>query len=124
MTTIPADAPRSEDGQWWWDGAQWQPVDDIGAGAGAQSAAAPDPSATPDRSSSAAAETPAARGEVNSSGVAYTATAELAEGTEIGTIDMSISEIESILTAAGIDLGDSSSGGDLVAQQNPSEENA
>jgi hypothetical protein len=26
MTTIPADAPRSEDGQWWWDGSQWQPV--------------------------------------------------------------------------------------------------
>ena len=26
MTTIPPDAPRSEDGQWWWDGAQWQPV--------------------------------------------------------------------------------------------------
>lgn len=26
MTDIPADAPRSEDGQWWWDGSQWQPV--------------------------------------------------------------------------------------------------
>jgi hypothetical protein len=26
MTTMPADAPRSEDGQWWWDGTQWQPV--------------------------------------------------------------------------------------------------
>jgi hypothetical protein len=23
---IPADATRSDDGQWWWDGSQWQPV--------------------------------------------------------------------------------------------------
>ncbi len=36
---------------------------------------------------------------------------------------MSLSEIEDILTAAGVDLGDSSGGGDLVAQ-NPNEENA
>ncbi len=34
MTVMPADAPRSEDGQWWWDGSQWQPVEQ-GAGAGA-----------------------------------------------------------------------------------------
>lgn len=27
MAQMPADAPRSEDGQWWWDGAAWQPVD-------------------------------------------------------------------------------------------------
>ena len=94
MTMIPADAPRSEDGQWWWDGAQWQPVEEAGGGA-----------------------------EVNSSGVAYTATAELPEGTQIGTVDMSLSEIESILSAAGVDLG-TSGGGDLVAQQNPNEENA
>jgi hypothetical protein len=33
MTVMPADAPRSDDGQWWWDGTQWQPVPD-GAGAG------------------------------------------------------------------------------------------
>jgi hypothetical protein len=26
MSVMPADAPRSDDGQWWWDGAQWQPV--------------------------------------------------------------------------------------------------
>lgn len=26
MTDIPADAPRSDDGQWWWDGTDWQPV--------------------------------------------------------------------------------------------------
>src|SRR5579863_7162988 len=35
MSQMPADAPRSEDGQWWWDGTQWQPVtQDAGAGAG------------------------------------------------------------------------------------------
>jgi hypothetical protein len=106
MTTIPADAPRSEDGQWWWDGAQWQPVDDPGAAAGAQSAA------------------PAAGSEVNTSGVPYTGTAEIGEGTQVGTIDMSLAEIESILNAAGVDLGDSSGGGDLVAQQNPDQANA
>jgi hypothetical protein len=37
MTVMPADAPRSEDGQWWWDGTQWQPV---AAGAGAPTPAA------------------------------------------------------------------------------------
>jgi hypothetical protein len=26
MIQIPSDAQRSEDGQWWWDGSQWQPV--------------------------------------------------------------------------------------------------
>ena len=23
---VPADAPRSPDGYWWWDGAAWQPI--------------------------------------------------------------------------------------------------
>ncbi len=36
MTQIPQDAPRSEDGQWWWDGANWQPVTDGGQGGSAQ----------------------------------------------------------------------------------------
>jgi len=26
MGQMPANAPLSEDGQWWWDGVQWQPV--------------------------------------------------------------------------------------------------
>ena len=26
MSVAPQDAPRSEDGQWWWDGSAWQPV--------------------------------------------------------------------------------------------------
>jgi hypothetical protein len=34
MTDIPQDAPRSEDGQWWWDGSQWQPVGGQGAQSG------------------------------------------------------------------------------------------
>jgi hypothetical protein len=41
MTVMPADAPRSEDGQWWWDGAHWQPVTQD-AGAGTRSAAPAD----------------------------------------------------------------------------------
>src|SRR4029077_15419416 len=41
MTVMPADAPRSEDGQWWWDGAQWQPVTED-AGAGTRTAAPAD----------------------------------------------------------------------------------
>lgn len=28
MPDIPADAQRSEDGVYWWDGSQWQLVDD------------------------------------------------------------------------------------------------
>lgn len=27
MANIPVDAPRSEDGYYWWDGTRWQPVD-------------------------------------------------------------------------------------------------
>lgn len=27
MPEQPADAPLSDDGQWWWDGAEWQPVE-------------------------------------------------------------------------------------------------
>ena len=48
MADIPADAPRSEDGHYWWDGSQWQLVAAAGqAGAqghaqnGQQAAAAP-----------------------------------------------------------------------------------
>jgi hypothetical protein len=29
--TIPQDAPRSEDGYYWWDGTQWQPLPAEGA---------------------------------------------------------------------------------------------
>jgi len=32
VTQIPQDAPRSDDGQWWWDGTNWQPVGDSGQG--------------------------------------------------------------------------------------------
>jgi hypothetical protein len=42
MSVMPADAPRSDDGQWWWDGAQWQPVDQA---AGAATDAQPAPGA-------------------------------------------------------------------------------
>jgi hypothetical protein len=44
MTTIPADAPRSDDGQWWWDGSQWQPVAGDGQAEGSAVDAAPAPS--------------------------------------------------------------------------------
>ena len=37
---------------------------------------------------------------------------------------MSLSEIESILTAAGVDLGNDRGGGDLVADKNPDQANA
>jgi hypothetical protein len=36
MADIPADAPRSEDGHYWWDGAQWQLVDQSGQQQSAQ----------------------------------------------------------------------------------------
>ncbi len=43
MSVIPQDAPRSDDGQWWWDGSTWQPVTGAGAAptgaSGAQGAA-------------------------------------------------------------------------------------
>jgi hypothetical protein len=32
MAEIPADAPRSEDGHYWWDGSQWQLVDQAQGG--------------------------------------------------------------------------------------------
>ncbi len=31
MTSVPPDAQLSDDGQWWWDGTQWQPVPAGGA---------------------------------------------------------------------------------------------
>lgn len=34
MCEIPADAIRSDDGHWWWDGANWQPVADSDQGSG------------------------------------------------------------------------------------------
>ena len=40
MTDIPTDAPRSDDGQWWWDGTRWLEVAAQGAGAGAGAGAA------------------------------------------------------------------------------------
>jgi hypothetical protein len=39
MPDIPDDAPRSDDGQYWWDGSQWQLVDaSQGQGAGQNTA--------------------------------------------------------------------------------------
>jgi hypothetical protein len=40
MADIPQDAPRSDDGQWWWDGAQWQAVGDAGQQGGQDAGAA------------------------------------------------------------------------------------
>jgi hypothetical protein len=42
MTDVPEGAQLSEDGQWWWDGEQWQPVG--GAGAEAPSSSSSDAS--------------------------------------------------------------------------------
>jgi len=36
---IPDDAPRSEDGHYWWDGSQWQLIDQADAGGGAAGSA-------------------------------------------------------------------------------------
>jgi hypothetical protein len=33
---MPADAQKSPDGNYWWDGAQWQPVDQSQAGQSGQ----------------------------------------------------------------------------------------
>jgi hypothetical protein len=41
MTDIPTSAPRSEDGQWWWDGSQWQPVGAQAGGAATATEAQP-----------------------------------------------------------------------------------
>jgi hypothetical protein len=42
MSDIPQDAPRSEDGQWWWDGANWQPVSDATQGTSTGAVDVPD----------------------------------------------------------------------------------
>jgi hypothetical protein len=47
VTDVPEGAQRSEDGQWWWDGEQWQPV------GGADSSS---PSSSTDASSEASSE--------------------------------------------------------------------
>jgi hypothetical protein len=33
MAEVPEGAQLSDDGQWWWDGADWQPVSQEGGGA-------------------------------------------------------------------------------------------
>jgi hypothetical protein len=43
MTDIPRDAARSEDGQWWWDGAQWLPLPEGAQATPAAATAAADP---------------------------------------------------------------------------------
>jgi hypothetical protein len=64
MTDIPTDAPRSEDGQWWWDGTQWQAVGAAqGAGAGAAASAPSDPA-----QASAAPATSNAEGQLSEDG--------------------------------------------------------
>ena len=87
MTQIPPDAPRSGDGQWWWDGATWQPVD--------PSAAAPAAAAAPAGSAGA------------SPGATYSGTTEVTAGADIGVadIDLSVSDIAAVLIAANIDIG-------------------
>ena len=84
MTQIPADAPRSEDGQWWWDGATWQPVD----------AAATAPAA----GASAGGAAPA---------VTHTGAMEVTAGTNVGIadLDLTVSDIAAVLIAANVDFG-------------------
>ncbi len=83
MTQIPAEAPRSEDGQWWWDGATWQPVD-------------------------ASAAAPASAGVSSGAGSAtYSGAVEVTAGAGLGIadIDLSVSDIAAVLIAANIDIG-------------------
>jgi hypothetical protein len=42
MPAIPADAPRSEDGRYWWDGKDWQLIEGQGEGAVAYGTRSPD----------------------------------------------------------------------------------
>jgi hypothetical protein len=58
MTDVPQDAPRSEDGQWWWDGSQWQPISGGASSGGAPASSGGDPAsagATPASSGAAPA---------------------------------------------------------------------
>jgi hypothetical protein len=101
MTQIPADAPRSEDGQWWWDGAAWQQAD----------SSAPASAAAPSSSGGAA------------TGATYSGTTEVAAGAgiSIADIDLSVSDIAAVLIAANIDIG---SGSDDPSAPNTREEYA
>jgi hypothetical protein len=52
MTQMPTGAPLSDDGQWWWDGSQWQPVEGaaqqpLGSDAAPIAGAATQPEAAP-----------------------------------------------------------------------------
>jgi hypothetical protein len=100
VSQIPPDAPRSEDGQWWWDGATWQPVDAPAAGA----------AAAPPRAGSAP------------TGATYSGSAAVAgAGISIPDIDLSVSDVAAVLIAANIDIG---SGGNDPSAPNSREEYA
>jgi hypothetical protein len=103
VTQIPADAPRSEDGQWWWDGATWQPV----------TAAATEP-ASPGAPANAGGAAP---------GVTHTGAMEVTAGANVGIadIDLSVSDIAAVLIAANVDFG---SGGNDPSSPNSREEYA
>lgn len=87
MTAIPVDAPRSEDGQWWWDGTQWQPVQGTAAAPSASGAAA-----TPDSEIKATFGIP--RAEVHATTDGTPAAIVSYELTNEGTIPIEVGRLE------------------------------
>jgi hypothetical protein len=76
MAQMPADAPRSEDGQWWWDGSAWQPVD-LTAAAPAQPLSAQEAANIEIDPPAAAAAAPADHRQALIDGAVSTATGRL-----------------------------------------------
>jgi hypothetical protein len=74
VADIPVDAPRSDDGQWWWDGATWQPVDGGGAAVATGTQAAQ--SLTPQEAAGIEIDPPSAARQDNSHALVDGATNE------------------------------------------------
>ncbi|MGA8014300.1 MAG: hypothetical protein WCB85_00080 [Candidatus Dormiibacterota bacterium] len=113
MSQVPSGAQLSPDGQWWWDGAQWQPAAEPGESGPGAATGRPAMTAPGDTS-----------GTVGTPGAATTphAGSAVLNAQPIGSFELSTDHVAVVLAAAGIDLGGGGAGGPAPDDGNPSKD--